>query len=107
MSVTRCLAPTAALRGAFGNEVSGTAVASEDGTGLLTRTAPAFRNAGMAAPQLPLQFASAADAVHPALGDFHPLVKCLKRLIVLLPGAAVRVADDLRTRARLITRCSG
>ena len=29
----------------------------------------------MAAPQLPFQFASAADAVHPALGDFHPLVQ--------------------------------
>ena len=29
----------------------------------------------MAAPQLPLQFVSAADAVHPALGDFHPLVQ--------------------------------
>ncbi|HZJ56279.1 MAG TPA: DEAD/DEAH box helicase [Myxococcaceae bacterium] len=29
----------------------------------------------MAAPQLPFQFATAADAVHPALGDFHPLVQ--------------------------------
>ena len=29
----------------------------------------------MAAPQLPFQFAPAADAVHPALGDFHPLVQ--------------------------------
>ena len=29
----------------------------------------------MAAPQLPLQFASAAEAVEPALGDFHPLVQ--------------------------------
>jgi ATP-dependent Lhr-like helicase len=29
----------------------------------------------MAAPQLPFQFASAADAVHPALSDFHPLVQ--------------------------------
>jgi len=29
----------------------------------------------MAAPQLPLQFASAADTVHPALAAFHPLVQ--------------------------------
>src|SRR5215470_6992415 len=29
----------------------------------------------MAAPQLPLQFASAADAVHPDLASFHPLVQ--------------------------------
>ena len=29
----------------------------------------------MAAPQLPFQFASAEDAVHPALGDFHPLIQ--------------------------------
>jgi ATP-dependent DNA ligase len=29
------------------------------------------------------------------------LLKCLKRFIVLLPGAAVRVAEDLRTRAGL------
>jgi len=29
----------------------------------------------MAAPQLPFQFASAADAVHPALADFHPLIQ--------------------------------
>jgi len=29
----------------------------------------------MAAPQLPFQFASAVDAVHPALSDFHPLVQ--------------------------------
>jgi hypothetical protein len=28
-----------------------------------------------------------------------PLLKCLKRLIVLLPDAALRVAEDLRTRA--------
>jgi hypothetical protein len=32
---------------------------------------------------------------------FYPLLKCLKRFIVLLPGAAVRVAEDLRTRAGL------
>src|SRR5262249_59224182 len=29
----------------------------------------------MAAPQLPFQFASAADAVHPDLASFHPLVQ--------------------------------
>jgi hypothetical protein len=30
-----------------------------------------------------------------------PHLKCLKRFIVLLPGAAVRIAEDLRTRAGL------
>ena len=34
-------------------------------------------------------------------GDFHPLLKCLKRFIVLLPDAAVWVCDDLRLRAAL------
>jgi ATP-dependent Lhr-like helicase len=29
----------------------------------------------MAAPQLPFQFASAVEAVHPALSDFHPLIQ--------------------------------
>jgi hypothetical protein len=32
---------------------------------------------------------------------FYSLLKRLKRFIVLLPDAAVRVADDLRTRAGL------
>jgi hypothetical protein len=32
---------------------------------------------------------------------FYSLLKCLKRFIVLLPDAALRVADDLRTRADL------
>jgi hypothetical protein len=32
---------------------------------------------------------------------FYPHLKCLKRFIVLLPGAAVRIAEDLRTRAGL------
>jgi hypothetical protein len=32
---------------------------------------------------------------------FDPLLKCLKRFIVLLPDAAARVAEDLRTRAGL------
>jgi hypothetical protein len=32
---------------------------------------------------------------------FYPLLKCLKRFIVLLPDAAVWVAEDLRTRAGL------
>jgi hypothetical protein len=32
---------------------------------------------------------------------FDPLLKCLKRFMVLLPGAAVRIAEDLRTRAGL------
>jgi hypothetical protein len=34
-------------------------------------------------------------------GGFHPLLKCLKRLIALLPDAALRIAEDLRTRAGL------
>jgi hypothetical protein len=32
---------------------------------------------------------------------FYPHLKCLKRFIVLLPGAAVRIAEDLRMRAGL------
>jgi hypothetical protein len=32
---------------------------------------------------------------------FYPLLKCLKRFVVLLPGAVARVAEDLRTRAGL------
>jgi hypothetical protein len=32
---------------------------------------------------------------------FDPHLKCLKRFIVLLPGAAVRIAEDLRMRAGL------
>jgi hypothetical protein len=32
---------------------------------------------------------------------FYSLLKCLERFIVLLPGAAVRIAEDLRTRAGL------
>jgi hypothetical protein len=32
---------------------------------------------------------------------FYPHLKCLKRFIVLLPGAAVRVAEDLRMCASL------
>jgi hypothetical protein len=32
---------------------------------------------------------------------FDPLLKCIKRFIVLLPNAAVWVAEDLRTRAGL------
>jgi hypothetical protein len=32
---------------------------------------------------------------------FDPLLKCFKRFIVLLPDAAVWVAEDLRTRAGL------
>jgi hypothetical protein len=32
---------------------------------------------------------------------FYPHLKCLKRFIVLLPGAAVRIAEDLRKRADL------
>jgi hypothetical protein len=34
-------------------------------------------------------------------GGFHSHLKCLKRFIVLLPGAALRVAEDLRMRAGL------
>jgi hypothetical protein len=34
-------------------------------------------------------------------GGFHPLLECLKRFIVLLPDAAMRIADDFRTRAGL------
>jgi hypothetical protein len=30
---------------------------------------------------------------------FYPHLKCLKRFILLLPDAAVRVAEDLRTRS--------
>jgi hypothetical protein len=29
---------------------------------------------------------------------FYPHLKCLKRFIVLLPDASVRIAEDLRTR---------
>ena len=32
---------------------------------------------------------------------FYPHLKCLKRFIVRLPGAAVRIAEDLRMRAGL------
>jgi hypothetical protein len=38
---------------------------------------------------------------HVGSGGFHSLLKFLKRFTALLPDAALRVADDLRTRAGL------
>jgi hypothetical protein len=36
---------------------------------------------------------------HHVGSGFHSLLKCFKRFIVLLPDAAVWVAEELRTRA--------
>jgi hypothetical protein len=52
-------------------------------------------------PPCPLRLVPRSRLVQSLGLCFYPLLKCLKRFIVLLPDAAVRVADDLRTRAGL------